>query len=366
MKFYAFYLPQYHPIPENNRWWGKGFTEWTNVTKSRPLFRGHRQPQLPSDLGFYDLRCPQVRYDQAAMASEYGVDGFIYYHYWFHGQRLLGQPLDDLLTDENYCFPFALCWANETWARTWDGLDHEVLIKQEYSRKDHKEHANFLAKVFAKENYIKVKNRPLLLLYRPAKVEDLEYFLTCLIEECKENNLEEPFISYVRASFSNENSTFDYTGCDAIVDFQPNSEDYPKPVGIKNKFVNFLKVMLPDSFYQFLKVNTKIYKTISYYDFVENKVNNPFSSDRKIIFPCCFPSWDNSPRRTTPTIIQNDEPKIFYQWLESAADQVRNQEEPIVFINAWNEWAEGCHLEPDQELGHKFLEAVKLVKNKYE
>lgn len=366
MKFYAFYLPQFHPISENNEWWGKGFTEWTNVTKSKALYNGHYQPQLPADMGFYDLRCPEVKYEQANLAKNYGVDGFIYYHYWFHGKRLLNKPIDDLVTDNNFKFPFALCWANETWARTWDGLDHEVLIKQEYSNDDHVNHAKYLAKVFLNENYIRVDNKPLFLIYRPAKVEGLSFFISCLVKECQSLGLSAPHLSFVRASFSSENKKFAYEVADSVVDFQPNSDDFPPPVGLKNSLISFSMKILPNYIYQLIKRNVKVYKQVSYAGIVDYKTKEHFEANGCEVFPCCFPSWDNSPRRSTPTIIQNEDPEKFKRWLKASAEYADKNKNKIVFINAWNEWAEGCHLEPDQKMGDAFLKVVRNVKEVYQ
>src|SRR6185295_19133327 len=162
----AFYLPQFHPIPENDRWWGPGFTEWTNVTRARPLFRGHYQPRLPADLGFYDLRLPEVREAQASLAREYGLDAFCYYHYWFNGRRLLNRPFDEVLESGRPDFPFCLCWANEHWTRKWDGRDDDTLMRQEHSLKDDRAHIEHLLRAFADPRYVKINGRPLFLVYR--------------------------------------------------------------------------------------------------------------------------------------------------------------------------------------------------------
>jgi hypothetical protein len=172
IRLLAFYLPQFHPVPENDSWWGKGFTEWTNVVKARPLFRAHHQPHLPSDLGFYDLRLREAREAQAAMAQSYGVTGFCYYHYWFHGRRLLNRPFDEVLSSGRPDFPFCLCWANENWTRRWDGAEHEVLLQQRYSAEDDRAHIEHLLSAFADSRYIRVDGKPLFLVYRTELLPD--------------------------------------------------------------------------------------------------------------------------------------------------------------------------------------------------
>ena len=172
LRFLAFYLPQFHPIPENDEWWGPGFTDWTNVVRARPLVRGHYQPHVPADLGFYDLRLAEARAAQAAMAAEYGIDGFCYYHYWFDGRRLLERPFDEVLRSGQPDFPFCLCWANENWTRRWSGRDGEVLVRQTYSERDDLTHIRWLAEAFSDPRYLRIRGRPVFLVYRAASIPD--------------------------------------------------------------------------------------------------------------------------------------------------------------------------------------------------
>lgn len=361
IKKLCFYLPQYHAIPENDRWWGKGFTEWTNVKKTLPRFKGHRQPQIPSDLGYYDLTDAKTQEQQAEMAFQYGIDGFIYYHYWFHGKRLLNEPIDNVLKSQKPDFPFAFCWANETWTRAWDGLDKEILIEQKYSDSDHIEHVSFLLECFKDARYIKINSRPLFLIYRPNHIKSLKLFVDTLNSEAKKKGFPSVYLCGVKSSFKNESELAETRHLyDGIVDFQPNAEDFPKPDDFFTKLVTELKKILPDSIYQTLKLKGKGNKIISYKKLIDFKKQQTLDIHDRV-FPCIFPSWDNSPRRDTATIIQNDDPLLFKSWYNSAQEHVKfyDKNEQFVFINAWNEWAEGCHLEPDTEMGLQFLQALK-------
>ena len=215
----AFYLPQFHPIPENDAWWGKGFTEWTSVTKACPLFRGHYQPHLPADLGFYDLRVAESREAQADLAREYGVTGFCYYHYWFSGKRLLHRPFDEVLTSGRPDFPFCLCWANENWTRVWDGGDSEVLVEQTYSEQDDVAHIRWLARAFADPRYIRIKDKPLFIIYRAHKLPDIRKTTAIWRDECRSLGIGEIFLC--RVDTGTDILPPNEVGLDAAVEFQP-------------------------------------------------------------------------------------------------------------------------------------------------
>lgn len=362
MKYYAFYLPQYHPINENNIWWGNNFTEWFNVTKAKPLFKGHHQPQLPKDIGFYDLRLDSVRQMQADMAAKYGIDGFIYYHYWFHGKRLLNEPLDMLMKNKTIKTSFAICWANENWTRAWDGLEREMLIKQEYSDADDANHFELISELFKDSRYIKIDQRNLFILYRPLKIPNFENFIKKFREFILKNNGVNPFILGVRDSSLDENMVGQMNRIlDGVIDFQPNSEDFDDAMVSKSNAYNIIKKLLPDSVYQYFKIKVKTQKVVSYKNLVKAK-EKYYLKHLNNIYPCVFPSWDNTARRNSPTIIQNEDGKLFSNWLKAASHYAKNKTD-VVFINAWNEWAEGCHLEPDTKNGYKYLEAVRDVKS---
>jgi hypothetical protein len=341
MKIIAFYLPQYHPIQENNEWWGNGFTEWTNVSKARPLYTGHYQPQIPADLGFYDLRLSEVREEQAEMAKAYGIDAFCYYHYWFNGKMLLERPFNEVIRSGKPHQEFCLCWANENWTRRWDGMNQQVLIEQNYADYDPAEHIKWLSEAFQDQRYIKVNNKPLFLVYRASDIPNLREVISAWRIEVKKYGVED---MYVCCANNSQNilsiQEIEAAGFDAIYDFTPNLKDFREELSVST---------IPG-------LNILSYKKIVERD-MEKKNDGNITA-----FPCVFPSWDNSPRRNNnATIIQNEDANLYAKWLGYSIDRVKQykDEEQIVFINAWNEWGEGCHLEPDLKHGHMFLEATK-------
>jgi len=357
----SFYLPQFHPIPENNQWWGPGFTEWTNVSAARPRFDGHHQPQIPADLGFYDLRLEETRIAQAALAARYGIGGFCYYHYWFNGKMLLDRPLNDLLASGKPDFPFCLCWANENWTRAWDGLDRQVLISQEYTEEDADAHADWFMSVFRDRRYIAINGRPLLLIYRPDHIPDSENMIRKWRAKAETAGFSGLYLCAVKSGLVTlDDGVLLSQGYDAIVDFQPNRNDFPAAATTRQVFYHLARRLLPDALYQSIKLHISANNIVDYHAMVEGLIKKEWPKDiRK--FPCVFPSWDNTPRRNTPTIIQNNNPQVYCAWLRDSLLKVSTypQNERIVFINAWNEWAEGCHLEPDRKHGHAFLQATR-------
>ncbi len=350
----AFYLPQYHPIPENDAWWGKGFTEWTNVAKARPLFRGHYQPHLPADLGFYDLRLAESREAQADLARQYGVTGFCYYHYWFAGKRLLNRPFDEVLTSHNPDFPFCLCWANENWTRVWDGGDTEMLIEQTYSEDDDLQHIRWLSRAFADERYIRIDGKPLFIIYRAHKLPSLKRTTDLWRHECCRLGVGEPFLCRVDTAF--DTSPPSEVGLDAAVEFQPDWWELGAPLGCRG-----LRHSRWNDFRFFLRRKFLGDKTI-----VQNYSHLVTSMSRRRLpdytrFPCVTPSWDNSARRRYGAwVFIESSPALFQQWVANTlAKLINSNPTPILFINAWNEWAEGNHLEPDQRYGRSYLEALR-------
>lgn len=350
VKAIAFYLPQFHPIPENDRWWGKGFTEWTNVTKAKPLFKGHYQPHLPADLGFYDLRLPQARLAQANLAREYGIYGFCYYHYWFRGKRLLQLPFDEVLASRQPDFPFCLCWANESWNRNWDGANRDILIEQDYDADDDRRHIAWLIKAFRDHRYIRYEGKIVFLVYRASKLPNPIETTNLWREEVRKAGLGELFLCRVESS-AEEGADPMTLGFDCAVEFQPDWSNLGFP--LRQSFLWFQV--------RKLGLTNKIYNDNTVYEYREIvgrmlKKNEP--AYRRI--PCVTPSWDNSPRRKPAIIFAGSSPDLYEEWLRATAAKVEsNGQEPFVFINAWNEWAEGNHLEPCQKWGRAYLEATR-------
>ncbi len=338
----AFYLPQFHPIPENDEWWGKGFTEWTNVAKARTLFEGHYQPHVPGELGYYDLRSSVARLAQASLAREHGIHGFCYYHYWFNGRLLLNEPLDAVLSEGKPVFPFCLCWANEDWTRAWDGRSGEVLIGQAYNHEDDREHMRYLAPIFADERYIRVGGRPLFLVYRANRMPDPKKTADIWREEARSLGIGEIYLCRVE-SFPDEHADPGEIGFDASVEFQPDW----------TQLGNKLSLDIDHSVYD-------------YGDIAGRMLAKPPVPYKR--FPCVTPSWDNSPRRERDSVIlRGSTPGLYGEWLHGTIEKLKsaNEKENLVFINAWNEWGEGNHLEPDALNGRAYLETTKHVLEGY-
>ncbi|CAH1904804.1 Glycosyltransferase WbsX [Candidatus Nitrotoga sp. HW29] len=352
IKAICFYLPQYHPIPENDEWWGRGFTEWRNVAKAKPLFPGHYQPHLPADVGFYDLRLPEVREIQAELARQHSIHGFCYYHYWFNGRRILERPFNEVLASGKPDLPFCLCWANENWTRVWDGGERNVLLEQHYSHEDDLAHIRSLIPAFKDPRYICIDGKPLFLVYRTELLPDPEKTASIWQEEAKKAGL--PGLYLVRVENFVKDVDPGSIGFDAAVEFAPDSSKAGKTL-FRGHMTNLLVKlnMLPTVFR-----DSRVY---SYPATVQGMLSKPEPSYRW--FRCVSPMWDNSARRSVnANIFIGATPSIYKQWLSKTVARTRQRhtgDEQIVFINAWNEWAEGCHLEPDQKWGRAYLEATR-------
>jgi lipopolysaccharide biosynthesis protein len=363
----AFYLPQFHPVKENDEWWGKGFTEWTNVSKAKPLFPGHYQPHLPADLGFYDLRVPETREEQAKLAKAHGIYGFCYYHYWFNGRRILERPFQEVLDSGKPDFPFMLCWANENWTRIWDGGENQILLEQKYSEQDDINHIRSLIPAFRDPRYIKVEGRPVFAIYRSSRIPSVETTIRTWRNELQKEGID-IYICRVE-SFSESGPEYMKAGFDAAIEFQPFSEklyDYlGKAWRKKMKTMDPLKKLLRKFKSGVEKENeSKAFWSMPEYDtYVEYLTQSPLTTGYNL-YPGITPMWDNTARRKENVFLfKNNGPAAYEKWLQYLTLNFKpySKEENFIFINAWNEWAEGNHLEPCAKWGRSYLEITRKV-----
>lgn len=343
----AFHLPQFHPTPENDAWWGKGFTEWTNVAKAKPLFPGHYQPHVPADLGFYDLRLPEARKAQADLAREYGIEGFCYYHYWFGGRRILERPVDEILRLGEPDFPFCLCWANHSWNTVWQGTN-DTLIKQDYPGwDDHAGHFDWLLRAFTDRRYLAVDGKPIFVIYKPDDIPDIQRVTDFWRERAHQAGL--PGLHLIGVSHRDEKWDPRPRGLDAST-----MQALPKRDGrIPRRYLSTkLKLALEGNKHE-----------LTIWDYEEIlpsllRSNRPDWRD----YPLVLPNWDNTPRSGMRGLVFHDAtPEKFRGLLREAITRVADHpaQERIVFLKAWNEWAEGNHVEPDQKWGRAWLEAIR-------
>ena len=351
IRLIAIHLPQYHPFEENNKWWGKGFTEWTNVAKARPRFRGHYQPHIPADTGFYDLRLPEARDLQVDLAREYGIYGFCYYHYWFNGKRLMREPLDGILTSGTPNFPFMYCWANENWTRAWDGGEKEILIKQDYSKEDDIAHIQYLLdNVFSDPRYIRINGKPVFAIYRSTSFPDIAQTLQLWREKAKKRGVELYICRF--ESFNEAGPNYLEDGFDAAIEFPPHN--FMPMV----KFYTPIKAII-DKLAQLLVGRQICNRIVPYKNYVQFSRKEDYGSYKR--FPGVTPMWDNSARRKKRFFaLKNSTPELYEKCLVDKIKKFKpySVEENFVFINAWNEWAEGNHLEPDLKWGRRYLEST--------
>ena len=374
----AFYLPQFHPIPENDLWWGKGFTEWTNVAKAKPLYKGHYQPHIPADLGFYDLRVPEVREEQAKMAREAGVEGFCYWHYWMgKGKMLLERPFNEVLESGKPDFPFCLGWANGDWSnRSWSKGEmfkkNTILMKQYYSKEDYRDHFFYVLKAFKDSRYITVDGKPLFYIHDPWNVPDMPYFIQLWQQLAKENGLEGVF--FVGRATSAAFWHYDENG-NRVRDLHPRTDiaqkryesvlhlgfDAVNSRGIERAEIivgGYQKTFWGKVFYKVFKA--ELVRKYRHKDIIENYFVE--EDGRDDVFPTLLPNWDRSPREGVMASIDYDcTPEVFGEDIRLALQLIKHKspEHRILFLQAWNEWAEGNHVEPDLKYGHGYLDIMK-------
>ncbi len=346
----AFFLPQFHPIPENDEWWGKGFTEWRNVSKARPLFKGHQQPKLPADLGFYDLRLPDVRSQQAELARSHGIEGFCYWHYWFNGKMLLERPVSEIISSGEPDFPFCLAWANEPWSRRWDGTPQFILQDQTYGGdEDDRRHFDWLLPALTDPRAIMIDGKPVFIVYKAKSLTDCRRTTDLWRELAVKNGLAGLYLLSIETA-----GTFGWDpregGFDAAVEFQPHWDRVIEFI----KYKSILRHMA-----NIVRHRSKDLWIVDYKALWPNLVSSP-----KVDYPLyrgVCPQWDNTPRKGKRGVIfLNATPQEYGCWLKHTVELIKDEppEHRIIFINAWNEWAEGNYLEPDLRYGHAYLEAT--------
>jgi lipopolysaccharide biosynthesis protein len=357
----AFYLPQYYPIPENDRWWGKGFTEWTNVAKAKPLFTGHYQPHIPADLGFYDLRVPETRAAQAEMARSCGIEGFCYWHYWFgHGKRILTLPFEEVLRTGEPDFPFCLCWANASWTGVWYGAPDRILVEQTYpGQGDYEAHFYAVLDALADDRYITIEGKPVFLVFRPLELPEPRFFTDLWRELALKSGLKGLFLLGVLSggwkTWVPEDHGFDGA---VLNNLQPAFGWLDEP---GNWYVERLAIALTKQSAK--ELYRKIFrrpKVITYRRAIDLALTS--LSEKWLQFPGVMPNWDNTPRSGADgTVFHGSTPELFRRHLRQAVAQVidRDLDRRVVIIKSWNEWAEGNHLEPDLRFGKGYLEVIR-------
>ena len=353
MELAALYLPQFHAIPENDEWWGEGFTEWTNVRKARPLFRGHRQPVRPGELGYYSLLDPAVRSAQAELARTHGVTSFCYWHYWFAGQELLERPLQEVLESHEPDFPFFVGWANQSWTGVWHGAPNRILVEQTYpGDDDHRAHFNSLLRAFRDPRYVRIDNKPVLLIFRPTELPDAAAFTSLWQSLAREAGLEGLYLlAYIEGRpWGTQYTTHAADGFDAglYVEFPFTRNFFTR---VRDKVIS-----------RFERIGPRRYR-------YSELPPQPREALEGVIHPCVQPNWDNTPRSTRRGVVAtHTSPDAFERHLRDAVQREEAREadsaKRMVIIKSWNEWAEGNYIEPDERYGRGWLESVRRVMSK--
>ncbi len=344
----AFYLPQFHPIPENDEWWGKGFTEWTNVARARSLFSGHQQPNFPGDLGFYDLRVAESRIAQAELARQYGIEGFCYWHYWFGGgKRLLERPFEEVLKSGIPDFPFCLAWANHTWSGVWHGCPDRILIEQRYPGKDDfTAHFYAMIEAFRDPRYLKVDGRNIFCVYRPTDLREGRVFMDTWRQLAEKEGI--PgfyFIAITDYPWEIPGDGYDACTTNPPVGMLP----YQGIQSIDGEIAGTLS-------------STKLPQIYSYETFIRNAF--PENTRRAEFYPCVVPNWDNTPRSgANGFVLMGSTPELYAEHLREAVSLVADRvpDRRVVFVKSWNEWAETNYLEPDLRWGRAYLEQTSVI-----
>ena len=349
MKVLAYYLPQFHPIPENDEWWGKGFTEWTNVGKAKPLFKNHFQPRVPADLGYYDLRIAEVREAQAELAKYAGISGFCYWHYWFAGKCLLERPFNEVLKSGKPDFPFCLAWANESWTGIWNNDHKRILLEQTYPGiDDYRAHFYSNEIAFKDKRYLKIDGRLIFVIYKPFNLPNPLEFIEVWNNLAYENGLKGFYFIAVSNNASVETEPILKMGFDAV-----NS----------NRMLD-AQISISKTVRLFNGLSRKYFSgnlALTKYNY-EDVINNWIKNDdyKENVIPSILPNWDTSPRSGKKAVIlHNSTPELFDKHLSKMIEVVKNKQNKILFLKSWNEWAEGNYVEPDIKYGKQYIEVLR-------
>ncbi|MGD0104950.1 MAG: glycoside hydrolase family 99-like domain-containing protein [Rhodopila sp.] len=344
----ALYLPQFHPVPENNEWWSPGFTEWTNTAKARPLYPGHYQPHVPADMGFYDLRVPETREDQANLAREHGIEAFCYYHYWFgSGRRILERPFNEVVASGKPDYPFCVCWANETWTGIWHGAPNRVLIEQTYpGDADHRAHFEAMLPAFGDRRHITIERTPVFCIYKPEKLPDPKRTLHLWRTMAKAAGLPGLHVLGMSAdvNWSPEDNGYDGKICLPLILTRPWVSKRQPIKWLRRQVA--IQAGLP-SFHSATRFVSEL----------EALRALPYEWH-----PCLIHTWDNTPRSgNNGVVLRHASPEQFSRLVDVAVDlaSAKGPEHRLVFLKSWNEWAEGNHLEPDRRYGRKYLGVLR-------
>lgn len=351
IKLLAFYLPQFHTFPENDKWWGKGFTEWTNTKKAMPLFPKHYQPRTPLNNNYYDLTKKESMLWQMELAKKYGIYGFCYYHYWFNGKLLMEKPIELMRSIEGR-IPYCFCWANEPWTRAWDGKTKEVLMPQVYGgEKEWKEHYNYLSRFFCDDKYIKIDGKPVIVLYKTQSIDDCEKMISFWNEECIKSGFKGIYVIEERNAFQKSKCCIN---SDAILDFEPMfTVKYGRSIPLR--IIDKLKTKMFNARYDNQML---IYSYDHVWKALIKRAKTETLKEKKYLG--AFVDWDNSARKKKNSLLfYGATPSKFEKYLKELVDLSVQAGSELIFINAWNEWAEGTYLEPDKKWGYEYLEAVE-------
>lgn len=376
MNIVTFYLPQFHSFPENDEWWGKGFTEWTNTKKTKPLFKGHQQPNTPLGDNYYDLSNVDSMRKQIKIANQYGIYGFCFYHYWFNGKKLMEKPVENFLADKTLNTHFCISWANESWTRAWDGRSKQVLIEQTYgTEKDWIQHFEYLLPYFQDDRYIKIDGKPLLIIYRPELMDCFDEMMMLWGKKAKENGLSGLYVMAqgARYCFSEHQKKSKNKNIDGYIMFEPGYsmaslsvrelKDMKSIISAIKEFrklyINYMpRKIIADLSKVFVKNPKTLLDRCDFSVLWETILDHKIPND---YYPGGFANWDNTPRRgPRGRVITNSTPELFQKYLKKQIFKARNEyQKDFLFFTAWNEWAEGSYLEPDERYQYSYLEAVK-------